>query len=111
MRMWNVNPKFLCLNHLLGEHLECHMFLGCLEKGTSVQGYLDNGLLEIHHVRKRHDELASEMKSRGMNHNSPINETQFDCRIEGCIDCNENIQELKRRCPKCRERIEKYDDI
>ena len=30
MRMWMVNPGFMCNKHLLGEHVECHMLVGHL---------------------------------------------------------------------------------
>jgi hypothetical protein len=31
MRMWMVNPRIMCGNHLLGEHLETHMFYGIIK--------------------------------------------------------------------------------
>ena len=46
MRMWNVNPKTLCRKHLLGEHLEIHMFVGSINKKISMKGYLEKGFLE-----------------------------------------------------------------
>lgn len=106
MRQWNVNPAFLCTQHLLGEHCEMHMFSGCWCKGTSLTGYIDNGLIEIHSFIKRHDELAREMLKRGMNHKSPLSGEVTGDEI-GYVDVEQNIKELKRRCKKCRERIEK----
>ena len=105
MRQWNVNPEYLCTQHLLGEHLEQHMFMGCVKKGTSLKGYIDKGLVEIHNIPKRHDELATEMIKRGYNHKSPLQE--FTCQETGCVDSEQNIKELKRRCINCKERIEK----
>jgi hypothetical protein len=105
MRQWNVNPEFLCTKHLLGEHVEQHMFIGCWCKGTSLTGYIDKGLVEIHNIIKRHDELANEMLRRGMIHKSPLNGEITGDEI-GCVDAEQNIKELKRRCKKCRERIE-----
>jgi len=69
MRMWKVNPKSLCRKHLLGEHVECHMFLGSLAKNISLKGYIEKGLVEVHNIIKRHDELAIELGSRGYQHN------------------------------------------
>lgn len=40
MRMWKVNPKNMCRQHLLGEHVECHMFVGAILKGISLSGYI-----------------------------------------------------------------------
>ena len=36
MRMWMIDPKLLCRKHLLGEHLEIHMFVGTINKGINV---------------------------------------------------------------------------
>ena len=33
MRMWLVNPALLCRQHLLGEHVEMHMFAGHILEG------------------------------------------------------------------------------
>ena len=104
MRMWKVNPKLLCRKHLAGEHVETHMFLGALLKGKSIKGYVDNGLVEVHNIINRHNELAEEMIRRGYNHKSPAQECNlWEC---GCVNTEQNIVELHRRCPDCRERIE-----
>lgn len=58
-----INPKTMCRKHRLGEHVECHMFVGTIRRGRNVRGYLQKGLLEIHNIQKRHDELAEEMQS------------------------------------------------
>lgn len=100
MRMWMVNPKILCRKHLLGEHYELHLFVGSLNKGVSVNGYLDSGLLEIHSIQTRHDQLVEEMIRRGMKHNSPLPE--FRARVQGYIDVHSSLEELKRRCGFCR---------
>ena len=99
MRMWNVNTAGMCNQHLLGEHVECHMFVATLNQGKSVQGYLDKGLLEIHNLKKRHDEISKEMKRRGMNHKS---ELPFFKKIKlGNIDSRKNKIELNKRCEEC----------
>ena len=103
MRMWNVDPKCLCRKHLLGEHVELHMFCGTIRKGTSLKGYVEKGLVEVHNITKRHEDLKEEMIRRGMNHNSSLPECQF--WEEGNISVVDNIEELKKRCPDCRQRI------
>ena len=105
MRMWNVNPELLCTKHLLGCHVEMHMFIGCIKKGTSLKGYIDNGLVEVQHIKREHDLIAEEMIKRGMNHKTPLE--QNICYDAGCVDSEQNINELRTRCIKCRERIEK----
>lgn len=99
MRMWKVNPKIMCRNHLLGEHLEMHMFVGCLNKGKNLKGYLDKGLLEVHNLRKRHEELVKEMLNRGFNHQSPL--PKFKIKKLGKVNSKKSKKELLRRCKKC----------
>lgn len=71
MRMWKISPRLMCDRHLLGEHLEMHMFVGTINKRKWIDGYLKNNLVEVAYIHTRHDELVQEMQQRGMNHNSP----------------------------------------
>jgi hypothetical protein len=103
MRMWNVKTEILCRQHLLGEHQEVHSFIGTIKKGTSLKGYINKGLVEVHNIKKRHDELAEEMKKRGYNHKTPMEE--FEYKEIGYVNSNENLKELYRRCENCRNRI------
>lgn len=97
--MWKVNPRYLCRKHLLGEHLEMHMFLGVIRTGNSLRGYIKNGLVEIHNIIKRHNELKAEMIRRGYNHKSNIPKSAEKLLwIEGKVDIKGNEIELKRRC-------------
>lgn len=104
MRMWNVNPRIMCRQHLLGEHLEMHMFMGYIKRGKSIQGYIQKGLVEVWQIRSRHDELVEEMKRRGYCHSSPMNEDLSNC-IEGDIDVEKSLSELLDRCEECRFRM------
>ena len=104
MRMWMVEPDLLCRKHLMGEHVELHMLVGSLNKGKSVKGFVRDGLIEVHSARDRHEQLAVEMLRRGYNHKSPLPE--FDSFIAGSVNVSDNIEELKKRCTECRERIE-----
>ncbi len=109
MRMWMVNPKILCRQHLLGEHAELHMFVGSINRGISMTGYLRDNLLEPQALHLRHDELATEMTLRGYSHKSALpkvagaftQEQFFNTRI----DKEAALKELLRRCPECRERF------
>lgn len=97
-----VNPKTMCRNHLLGEHVECHMFVGTIRRGKNINGYIQKGLVEIHNLSNRHDELAREMKRRGYKHNSPI---EFVCEKKtGKINRKQNTIQLYNRCAECRKR-------
>jgi hypothetical protein len=101
--MWKVDPKVLCAQHLLGEHVEMHMFVGTIIKGKNISGFIDRGLVEVHNITRRHEHLADEMKKRGFNHKSPL--PIFTAMRGGKIDVKNNLTELARRCPACRERI------
>lgn len=104
-RMWMVNPKYLCRNHLLGEHKELHQLVGSLIKGKSIKGHVERGQIEVHNIKKRHAELVKELKSRGYKHQSPLK--KFKSRKEGKINILENYRELEKRCEKCKKLIQK----
>lgn len=99
-----VDPALLCRKHLLGEHVECHMFRGSLLKGTSLRGFLEAGLLDSRRLARRHDELAAEMLRRGYHHSSPLVRDFDDVAAEGDIDVTVAMRELASRCVECRQR-------
>lgn len=105
MRMWKVNPKNMCRNHLLGEHLEMHMFAGSIMKGISISGYAKTGLVEVNNIQKRHEALSREMERRGFVHKSPLPEGFMKkySGSNGKVSIKNNIIELKRRCRECRK--------
>jgi len=103
MRQWLVNPRVMCRQHLLGEHNETHMFSGTMKKRISVDGYIENGLLDPSKLSSRHDELVQEMERRGYGHYSPLKEVDASY-VTGapCIDTESNLKELASRCEECR---------
>jgi len=109
MRQWLVPTEYLCDRHLLGEHLEHHMFVGSLNKNKSIKGFIEKGLVEPLTLQKRHDDLVREMSKRKMNHKSPLNQLIY-LNKEGSVNIEQNIKELKNRCEKCRERILNYEN-
>ena len=104
MRMWMTNPKIMCRQHLLGEHLELHMIVGCLLKGKSLQGYLRKGLVELSAIEKRHNELIAEMINRGYTHKSPLPAFGYNMTETGNVNIRQNLKELLRRCKECRRK-------
>ena len=114
MRMWKVPPKVVCRRHLLGEHYEMHMFLGSYKKNISLKGFINNGMLDPSCMLERHEELVDEMSKRGYDHDSPIeNELCLSLAndykdYESCVDVDENIKELIKRCEECESRIREY---
>lgn len=105
MRMWMVNPVMMCQQHLLGEHVELHMFVGTLKKKINIRGYIDNNLLEPCSIKTRHDELVKEMKKRGLNHKSPLVVPDLSYLTDDLlffkIDEAKSLADLRSRCPKC----------
>jgi hypothetical protein len=104
-----VNPAFMCNKHLLGEHVECHMLVGHLQRKRLLTNYIRLNLLQPKSLPERHDQLALEMEDRGMVHRSPLPE--FDLSYlpkehrDYTVNRDESLIELSRRCPGCRERL------
>lgn len=108
MRMWMVDPKLMCRQHLLGEHVEIHMLAGSLRRGKSIAGFLSKGLLAPQHMQQRHAELVIEMERRGMRHASPLRNVDGP---EGTVDVAASHLELTRRCKACREKQENQNVV
>lgn len=111
MRMWMVDPRILCRQHLLGEHLELHMFVGSINKGINQTGYIKSDMLECTALHTRHEELVAEIAERKYKHNSPL------ANIDGSqaskipvamwnhkINKEAQLSELLSRCSVCRDR-------
>ena len=107
MRMWMTNPKLLCNKHLLGEHGELHKFIQSFHKKYSVDNRVSPIVqIELSSYQSRHDELANEMISRGMNHNSPLPELPDFSYLprhhyEAKVDTDISFKDLKERCSEC----------
>jgi hypothetical protein len=75
MRIWDIAPKKLCRNHLLGEHRELHAIWAILTKNK--KGYSRHpetlrwkGKLGALYIR--HENLMEEMGKRGYVHKTPL---------------------------------------
>jgi len=101
MRMWMVDPRRMCSQHLLGEHVELHMLVGTLRRKRSVAGFVASGLIEVHSVRRRHAELVREMRRRGFRHQSPL--PSFTARRLGRVVRRKSLADLLARCRDCRD--------
>ncbi len=103
MRMWMIDPKFLCRKHLLGEHGEIHKFRHNFVKKHKMNGRI--GQIEPHMMEKRHEELVIEMKKRGYKHNSPYKQPNIEYLPKMLVDKNKSIKDLIERCDECEKRI------
>jgi hypothetical protein len=114
--MWGIPTKCMCRQHLLGEHVENHMFLSVLEKKkVSIQGYVDCGQCDISKLAERHSELVNEMNIRHYNHKSPIIDNkdviiQYGVSKYGIVpvDIKTNLKTLAHRCEECKRLQIKY---
>ena len=102
MRMWMVDPGTMCRKHLLGEHVETHMFVGAIARGKNLSGYVTNKLVDSARLQERHDHLVQEMRRRGYNHNSPLH--YEDVLGLGQVDSQLSDADLRGRCADCRAR-------
>jgi len=110
--MWMVNPKDMCRQHLLGEHVELHMFIGTLKRGVSINGYIANNLLEPKSIISRHGDLVMEMKRRGFNHYSEVDHNEVihylqlmnEYELNAKIDITKSSEDLFGRCQECKKR-------
>ena len=80
------------------------MFVGTLSRGKTVKGYLEKGLLEVHKLYARHEELVEEMKRRGYRHCSDLDEKWRTAKKRGIVDRKKSLEELLKRCPRCKQR-------
>jgi len=107
MRMWMVDPRVMCREHLLGEHYELHMLKGSIEKGKKLTGFVMGGLVEVDQIHFRHEELVEEMKRRGYKHKSEMDDFLVGgMPIKGLIDKKKSKEILLSRCEECRKRDE-----
>ena len=75
MRIWDIEPAYLCKQHLLGEHRELHGLWNILTQDK--KGYRrhpetvrwEGKLAALYH---RHESLVTEMTARGYQHSSPL---------------------------------------
>lgn len=113
MRMWMIDPKMLCNQHLLGEHSEIHKFKHTFVKQHKISGRLNPTVqIEPMSMKLRHDVLAAEMARRGMNHQSPYEQPDLSYLEPheqfARVDKANSIQDLKARCSSCSGRIKDF---
>ncbi len=75
MRIWDITPKKLCRQHLLGEHREIHAIWSIII--NNKRGYFNHpetirwkGKQKALYLK--HEKIANEMIKRGYNHISPL---------------------------------------
>ena len=75
MRIWDLSPKILCRQHLLGEHRELHaVWTVITQKKTGYSRHPETlrWIGKTKALYARHEALVHEMRRRGYNHSSPL---------------------------------------
>ncbi len=75
MRIWDIEPKKLCRQHLLGEHRELHAIWVVLTQGKKGYSRHPETLRwkgKLSALYRRHQRLVSEMKRRDYRHKSDL---------------------------------------
>jgi len=73
MRIWDIEPKYLCRKHLLGEHRELHaiwIIITKNKKGYRHHPETKRWVGRLKALERRHEALVKEMARRGYRHKS-----------------------------------------
>jgi hypothetical protein len=79
MRIWDLPPRRLCRQHLLGEHRELHAIWAIItqdKKGYAQHPETKRWRGKLRALYSRHGELVAEMTRRGYQHH-----TDLDARL------------------------------
>ena len=78
MRVWDIHPKYLCRQHLLGEHRELHALWKILtenKKGYSRHPETLRWVGKEKALFLRHEALVEEFSRRGYSHHTPLDKS------------------------------------
>lgn len=105
-RQWLADPELMCKQHLLGEHLEAHIFLSKMQKGYSLEGFRKGSMFfGAEYIKYRHDKIAKLLKQP---HKTPLwlgdlEEVNYPLRNPNERDFAKSNSDLYGRCQKCRD--------
>jgi len=117
MRMFMCSTKWMCNQHLLGEHRELHAIVGILHKGISIAGYIDSNCIEVSAIYDRHNAIVDELIIRGYKHKTPMLQSEIVFEHlpiphqEYKIDRKKSAADLFARCRECAKRCEIYATV
>jgi hypothetical protein len=111
--MWMVNPSIFCRQHLMGQHVEFHMFLGSLKRKINIDGYIQSNCIEILALNSYHDFCVQEMLRRNYNHRTPLPPISQDILsyysnyLSIKVDQQASLHMLLSRCQECKSNYER----
>jgi len=76
MRIWDIEPKYLCPKHLVAAHHELHAIWNILtknKKGYRQHPETQRWVGKLKALYQRHEKLVQELQRRGYQHRSPLN--------------------------------------
>jgi hypothetical protein len=106
MRVWDIDPKYLCRKHLLAEHRELHGLWNILTKHGGSGGYSRHpetlrwvGKLKALYLR--HELLVREFERRGYKHHTPLDKrlARGKAKQDVFIDTISKQKEILRNKP------------
>jgi hypothetical protein len=107
MRIWDISPKMLCNQHLLGEHRELHAIWSILKynkSGYSKHPETKRWKGKLNALYLRHESLVNEMETRKFNHHSPLDKKNAkgkSVQNEYVDSINKQIKILKSKKCEC----------
>jgi len=111
MRIWDVQPKYLCHSHLGGEHRELLGLFNILTQdkdGYRQHPETQRWIGKLPALMQRHFDIVDEADRRDYNYKrlDMPDDMQGSSRQAEYIDTpKEQLDILKGKCEKCRERI------
>ncbi len=75
MRIWDLPPRYLCRQHLLGEHRELHAIWSIItqhRKGYARHPETQRWRGKLLALYRRHTALVAEMERRGYHHHTDL---------------------------------------
>ena len=117
VRMWMVNPLFLCARHLSGEHGEIHKHRHNFVKHHSIAGRIEGNACEPMSMKARHNELEAELQRRAIEAgrkppSSPYEQPDLSHLPEEHrtyqVDQEASLRLLVERCPECAARVREH---
>lgn len=111
MRMWMVNPAWMCSQHRSGEHSEIHKFRPSFVKGFSIKNRVRWNQIEPASMQARHDELAVHM-----HHKSPYCQPDRHDNYSGWdwnrqVNRDASLMLLLTKCPKCKRAFRANQEV
>lgn len=108
MRIWDINPRCLCREHLLGEHRELHAIWTILvenKKGYAKHPETLRWRGKLKALYLRHELLVKEMLRRGYSHHSALDKKMAkgkasqDYFLHSIKEQNKILKNKPCRCP------------